>query len=309
MKIPFLFCSLVLTAAFAQGQEPPAQPVQPTSPNQGGPQMMSLRVAGSSVVDMNGQMSGNVESVVIDPRTGQVQFAMVSSEYPANRLNVTPVPWQLLQYRSSGGIPGTFQQLSLPMTQSAFLRAPRVSSEQQGAANDLGWMNASYNYFQTAAAGNTGAGGAAFTPFASGGTNTLSQNQLNRGTNQFGAGFGTNALAGGVARTNLAGENHYTPTNAFGSFGSRTNLLPGNAASGLFPGNTAASTPNAQPNQPNQPNQTGNPSGFVPTAPPVDVGAPPSDSGVSTQPGIPAQSPPQKAPLTRPAAPAAAPRR
>jgi sporulation protein YlmC with PRC-barrel domain len=71
---------------------------QPASPVQG--QVLTFRVAGSSVVDANGAGVGNIEALSIDPQSGQVTFAMVSLGFPNERTRVTPIPWQLIQHRS-----------------------------------------------------------------------------------------------------------------------------------------------------------------------------------------------------------------
>src|SRR5436190_23309509 len=74
---------------------------------------ITLRVAGSSILDSGGEFTGNIEAVVLDPRSSQVGFAMISTAYPSNRLTVTPVPWQMLHQRSDArlavGIPVTYQ--------------------------------------------------------------------------------------------------------------------------------------------------------------------------------------------------------
>jgi len=218
---------------------------------------LSLRVAGSIVVDFKGEPVGNIESVFFDPRTSQIEFAMVSTEYPSNRFVVTPMPWQMLQYRwdarAAGGVPGTFQQLLVPMDKGVVARAPRIDSEQSAATNDLAWMSASYNYFQ-AAMGGVGAASAMQTGSASeGATTTPSPAPANSnpypylffggggfvgdgigsledflilGTNLFGSNFlsgiiGTNSFA-----TNAAGTNFLTSSNLFASL---TNFFATNA--------------------------------------------------------------------------------
>jgi hypothetical protein len=127
-------------------------------------QPITLRIAGSTIVDVKGEMSGNVEAVVLDGRNGQIQFALVSTEFPSNRLNVTPVPWQALQHRydarTGGGIPGTFQQFTLPVDRTLLARAPRLQSDKSAQVNDLAWMTASLRFFQsggTAVPPNAGA--------------------------------------------------------------------------------------------------------------------------------------------------------
>ncbi len=289
MRFGFSFSIVLSAVPLLYGQTPVAP--APSAAQQ----TLSLRVAGSSIVDVNGEMSGNVESVVIDPQTGQIRFAMVSTEYPANRLNVTPIPWQMLRYRSSGGIPGTYQQLSLPVARNVVAAAPRITAEQSAAADGSTWMNTSAAFFQTAAGANTaagstaapaGGGGGAFSPFA-----TVPGAYQTQPTN--GLGFTTNA-AGGRGLTNFAGNNQFTATNAFGTARPQTNFS-GTAAG--VPANGGLINPvNVQ--------------GAVPVNPPTDVGAPPNDSGFTTPNTQPRDVvPPNKQPLApaapaRPAAPA-----
>ncbi|HTD68405.1 MAG TPA: PRC-barrel domain-containing protein [Candidatus Limnocylindria bacterium] len=294
MSFRALFCVLLSLASLIHSSGQNAAP--PTVP--AAQQSLSLRVAGSSVVDVNGEMSGNVESVVINPQTGQIQFALVSTDYPANRLNVTPIPWQMLRYRSSGGIPGTFQQLILPVARNVVTAAPRITSEQSAATDNSGWMNTSATFFQTAAGGVNaasgapganvvvGGGGSPFSPFA-----TVAGAAQTQPTNGFG--FTTNS-AGGRGVSNLIGGNQYVATNTVGGQRVQTNFAANVAVPNSSPTNTAIVVPNGP----------GNIQGAVPVNPPADVGAPPNDSGAFTPGTLPGNVvPPNKQPLA-PAAPA-----
>lgn len=110
-----------------------------------------LIVAASSVQDSNRAITGNLEAVALDPRSQQIQFALISLGYPSNRTVVSPIPWQMLQFqsdaRASGGIPGTFQRFTVPMNAATLLRAPRIDWAIAARMNDTKWITASMGYF------------------------------------------------------------------------------------------------------------------------------------------------------------------
>jgi len=122
---------------------------QPAAVGQG--QVLTFRVAGSSVSDANGANVGNIEALSIDPQSGQVMFALVSQGFPNNRTTVTPIPWPLIQHRSdarqAGGIPGTFQQFTVPFSQQTLRSAPQIDSQAMARAADSLWMATSSSYF------------------------------------------------------------------------------------------------------------------------------------------------------------------
>lgn len=247
MRFRFLFSLLVAALA---GSDLPAQ-------NTATNLTINLRVAGSSIVDSKGALAGNVESVVLDPRTSQIHFAMVSTEYPSNRFEVTPIPWQMIQYRwdarAAGGVPGTFQQFVVPVDRLVVSRAPRINSEKRAQTNDLEWMTASYNYFRSviggvgaaSASSGTETGGASAqavaTPVpvaAEGGVYPIFfggggfapgvgslQDFLILGTNLFGSNFLSDVLGTNFFATNTAGTNFLSSTNFFNSL---TNFLATN---------------------------------------------------------------------------------
>ena len=150
---------------------------QPATVVQG--QALTFRVAGSSIFDATGVNIGNVEALSIDPVSGRVMFAMVSLGFPGNRTTVTPIPWQLIQYRSdarqAGGIPGTFQQLTVPYSQAMLRGAPQFDSQAMARTADVSWMTTTYGYFASLAGGSnptsgtqTGAGNPFTNPNAPG---------------------------------------------------------------------------------------------------------------------------------------------
>jgi hypothetical protein len=240
--VALLIFSLGLTRVLAQDVSPPAP--GPTN-------VIALRVAGSSVMDSGGEFSGNIESVALDPRAGQVLFAMISTAYPSNRLTVTPIPWQMLQYRSDGrtsvGIPGTYQQFQASVDRLTISRAPKVQSQER--TNDFSWMAASYRYFQGSAVGGPGTASGTQTGGEASGNTTAATPEYPAadtsyvpayygggggfvsplddfvlwGTTLFGPDFVTNVFA-----TNIAGTNLVLATNFVVSF---TNFFATNTTS------------------------------------------------------------------------------
>ena len=211
-------------------------------------QTLTIRVAGSSVSDSSGASLGNVEALSIDPQSGQVMFAMVSTGFPKDRTRVTPIPWQLIQHRTDaravGGIPGTFQQLTVPFSQQVLRSAPQIDSQTMARVADTSWMATSRSYFAAfnAAGGvsattgtQTGAANAIANPNASGSvlsatndsarTNFFAQTNAPVGfTNQSIPQAGTNALLPGTVPT--------SPTLPVGA------LPPGTIPAGQLPPGT-----------------------------------------------------------------------
>jgi hypothetical protein len=239
-------------------------------PASGGPptNAIQLRVAGSSVVDPYGIFCGNIEAVALDPRSHQILFAMVATDYPSNRMSVTPVPWPLLQQyadaRESVGVPGTFQQFKATADRLTILRAPKVQLTDR--TNDLAWMTGSHQYFNSAPVGGSspatgsvagsasgfaatpppgyGTEGVAYAPgysggfygggFYGGGVLSPLDSYLLYGASLFGPDFLTNVYSPQIAGTNLAFATNLlvSYTNFF-----RTNT---SSTSNLFAGNRFA---------------------------------------------------------------------
>lgn len=252
-------------------------------------QALTFRVAGSSLSDVSGANAGNIESIAVDPQSGQVTFVMVSLGFPNDRTRVTPIPWQLVQHRrdarGAGGIPGTFQQFIVPFSQQMLRSAPQVDSQAMARAMDVSWMTASYNYFTPLA--------------AAGGINTALGAQTGAGNsivNPNGTGFALPAT-NGVVPTNA-----FVPTN--NAFGATNQLQQPRATNASLPG--AFSPGTANPTLPAGAVPPGTlpadalPRGTVP-APALPPGTLPNETG----PFVPPAPAPPRIPLTPP--PAAAP--
>lgn len=263
MKFKFLVvASSLLAMAFGVFAQQ-FQNLQPT-------QAIQLRVAGSSVVDTRGVLAGNIEAVAVDPQSDQVLFAMVSTDYPSNRLTVTPIPWQLLKHRDDAreelGIPGTYQQFRVATDRLTILRAPRIRLPEN--TNDASWMLASYQYFngqgasvggvtgtaglETGGAAGAYAGSEAAPGYAPGysagypagyvggggyyGGSNLSplDGYLLYGSYLYGPEFLTNAFS-----TNIFGTNLFTATNIVNSLSNFLAANP-NVLSNFFLGNPLA---------------------------------------------------------------------
>ncbi len=237
-------------------------------------QALTFRVAGSSVSDASGANVGNIEALSIDPQSGQVMFAMVSMGFPDNRTTVTPIPWQLIQHRSdarqAGGIPGTFQQFTVPLSQQMLRAAPQFDSQSMARTTDAAWIATSRNYF---------------TPLvAAGGVNATSGTQTGSG----------NALA----NPNVSG---FVPPNAALGFTNRP-FQPG-ATNASVPGTLPAGTVDPTLPAGTLPNGT-LPAGALPPGT-LPAGAVPPGTVPNEGPAAPPINPtPRKVPLA-PAAPAA----
>ncbi len=238
-------------------------------------QALTFRVAGSSVSDASGANVGNIEALSIDPQSGQVMFAMVSLGFPDNRTTVTPIPWQLIQHRSdarqAGGIPGTFQQFTVPLSQQVLRAAPQLDSQSMARTTDASWITTSRNYFAPLV--------------AAGGVNATTGSQIGTGNS--------------VANPNVPG---FVPPNPSVGFTNRP-FQPG-VTNASVPGTLPAATVNPTLPAGAPPNGT-LPAGALPPGT-LPAGAVPPGTVPNEGAAVPPANPgtPRKVPLA-PAAPAA----
>jgi sporulation protein YlmC with PRC-barrel domain len=148
MRLPLLLCvtSLVATAALAQRESSPSS--SPSSPSSSSSQsgvsgqsgqsssiysatgrgagyagqqqhLRSTKVIGAPVKTSSGDDVGRIEDVILNPTSGRIDFAVISTES-----KLCPVPWQLLSLSGQGG-----------QSQSSFQRGTSSSTSPSTSAN------------------------------------------------------------------------------------------------------------------------------------------------------------------------------
>jgi hypothetical protein len=89
--------------------------------------------------------------VVLNPESGQIDFAMVLVDYPQNTTRTTPVPWFLLKYVSdqgqSGGMPGAQQVFQLNIERANMAKAPSLVKSQWSWLSNPEWRHNVYGYY------------------------------------------------------------------------------------------------------------------------------------------------------------------
>src|SRR5262245_57010558 len=94
------------------GAQSRASETSPGSASSGG--HITLRVVGSVVHDRSGGRLGRIEEVLVNPQSGQIEFAALATGFPTNNARLVPVPWSLLRYewdQSQAGGPAGANQI------------------------------------------------------------------------------------------------------------------------------------------------------------------------------------------------------
>jgi sporulation protein YlmC with PRC-barrel domain len=99
----FAAAVLVASSAFAEGMK--SMRGGATSSGQA---VQASQIIGNSVKTMNGETIGEIENLVVDPRSGRILLATVSVGGFLGVAETTyPVPWQAIQFRTREGMAGT----------------------------------------------------------------------------------------------------------------------------------------------------------------------------------------------------------
>lgn len=102
----------------------------------------SDKVEGTAVYRTNGERAGTIERVMIDKKSGQVAYAVMSfGGFLGIGNDYYPVPWSLLKYNESlGGYEAN-------ISESQLKGAPKFTKDQSWDYEDRGKENALYSYY------------------------------------------------------------------------------------------------------------------------------------------------------------------
>ncbi len=167
-----LFCmSSALIAGTAIAQNDPATP--PGSGSQTGAGSVSGRdygrlgvmhrgtpvqaskLMGASVKSSTGDNLGNINDFIVNPMTGRIEFGVLSLSNPAGTTptgageKLTPIPWRLLNFNSSGvgGVSGQQYTFTANLDQSKLASAPSFDRNQWPDFSQSDWSQKIYSHY------------------------------------------------------------------------------------------------------------------------------------------------------------------
>jgi len=189
---------------------------------------MATKLMGAKVKSQQGENLGQVQDVIINPQSGRVEFAVLSSSTAGTGDKVIAVPWKLLSPSSSGASSSSSSTTSgsSSMSQPTFTasvdkdklqRAPSFDKSHGPDMSSTDWSQKIYSYFGVEP--ETGTGGT--------GTGT------GIGTGTSGSGLGTSPSGSGSSGSS-------TSPSGSGSSGSGSSGTSGSGTSGSGSGGTGS---------------------------------------------------------------------
>ena len=175
-----LFCvssALVAGPAFAQ-QDTTPRPTTPTTPQPGessssgqyghrammhGQAIRASKINGAQVKTATGDTLGTIEDFLINPQTGQIEFAVLSVTGATGTTptgvgeKLTPIPWKLLSASTAPGRLGTEMPSFTANVDKEKLTAAPNFDKNQWPDFGRGWNQRIYSYYGVTP--DTGAGG------------------------------------------------------------------------------------------------------------------------------------------------------
>jgi len=171
-KTILLCLSTVLVAgtAFAQADlttPPTPQPGSPTGREfghgmmRGGNDLRGSKINGAQIKSATGETLGTIDDVIINPRSGRIEFAALSVTGPTGTTptgageKLTLVPWRLLNAQ-----PGAGEQLTFTanVDQAKLSAAPSFDKNQWPDMSQSDWSQKYYSYFGLSREGLGGTG-------------------------------------------------------------------------------------------------------------------------------------------------------
>ena len=107
------------------------------------PVIPAKRVTGSEVYSQNGDHLGEIDDVMIEKRTGEVVYAIMSfGGFLGIGEKYHPLPWRVLNYdKAKDGY-------VVNLTKDQLTKAPNYARNEL-ADNDLAWRQRVFDYYQT----------------------------------------------------------------------------------------------------------------------------------------------------------------
>ena len=134
-----------------------------------GHEIRGSKIIGAQVKGSTGENLGTIEDIIINPRNGRAEFAVLSVSGPSGTTTtttttgekLTPIPWRLLSPSSSSqfGATGTDQvSFTANVDQSKLSSAPTFDKNQWPDMNQSGWSQKYYSHYGLSNEGTGGTG-------------------------------------------------------------------------------------------------------------------------------------------------------
>jgi sporulation protein YlmC with PRC-barrel domain len=112
------------------------------------PAVRVSKLIGAQVNDISGNQAGHIQDIIVNPRSGRIDFALLSLKgSTANGSgSLVPVPWKLLRPSSTAQYSDASSQpvFTLNVDQSKLSSAPTLSSTDLGQSQ---WRQRVYSYY------------------------------------------------------------------------------------------------------------------------------------------------------------------
>ena len=134
------------------------QPSTPTGRDFGrsmmhGQDLRASKIQGAQVKSATGENLGTIEDVIINPRSGRAEFAVLSVTGPTGTTptgageKLTPIPWRLLSFNSAGAAGAEQYSFTANVDQTKLSSAPNFDKNQWPDMSSQDWTQKYYSYY------------------------------------------------------------------------------------------------------------------------------------------------------------------
>jgi hypothetical protein len=122
----------------------------PASAERNADEPLIFKVSSASVRDAQNLQFGRIEHLVVNPSTGNIEYALVVNTVITNTARVTPIPWRLLTNRTpvSRAAPGINQVLQINEERNKLMKAPYFERYQWPDMSKKDWADPYNAYFK-----------------------------------------------------------------------------------------------------------------------------------------------------------------
>jgi sporulation protein YlmC with PRC-barrel domain len=130
----------------------------------GGQDIRASKLQGAQVKSAAGENLGTIEDVILNPRSGRIEFAVLSLTGPTGTTptgageKLTPLPWKLLSFSSSGAAGAEQYSFTANVDQTKLTAAPSFDKNQWPDMSSHEWTQKYYSYFGITPGGMGGTG-------------------------------------------------------------------------------------------------------------------------------------------------------
>jgi len=149
----------------------PSTPITPTGRDLGhsmmhGQDIRASKIQGAQVKSASGENLGTIEEVIINPRSGRAEFAVLSVTGPTGTTptgageKLTPIPWRLLSFNNAGAAGAEQYTFTANVDQTKLSSAPNFDKSQWPDMSSPDWAQKYYSHYgiTPGSSGSTGLG-------------------------------------------------------------------------------------------------------------------------------------------------------